>query len=276
MALEIKLSQKLTQRPVMTPQLQQAIKILQLARAELEALIDQEAADNPLVDHTGEEETTIDGGGGAEDEKALPMPADIDWKQYLDSSTKGVSALPALAREADDEERQTSLENLPTPVSSLAEHLLWQVRMARLTPEEERIATLLIGNLDKDGYLQGSVAEIAFQAGVGEEVVEQVLSVIQELDPPGVGARDLRECLLLQLKSLNLADSLATTIVAHHLQALESRRFDRLAKDLNVSAEEVTQAVRFIASLEPKPGRNFGEGEARYLIPDVYMQKVGD
>jgi len=260
----------------MTPQLRQAIKILQLARAELETLVDQEMADNPLlVDRTSEEETTVDGEGGVEDEKVPPTLADVEWKRYLDDSTKGFSGLPAFAQEVD-EERQTWLENLPTPVSSLAEYLLWQVRMVRLTPEEERIATLLIGNLDKDGYLQDSGAEIASQAEVGEEMVEQVLSVIQEFDPPGVGARDLRECLLLQLKNLDLADSLATTIVAHHLQALEGRRFDRLAKDLNVSTEEVAQAVRFIASLEPKPGRNFGEGEARYMVPDVYVQKVGN
>ena len=163
-----------------------------------------------------------------------------------------------------------------TRAPSLAENLLWQVRMARLTPQEERIAALLIGNLDKDGYLQSSVAEIASQADVGEEMVEPVLGIVQEFDPLGVGARDLRECLLLQLKGLDLADSLVVTIVAHHLQALEGKRFDRLAKELNVSTEEVAQAVRLIASLEPKPGRNFGEGEARYITPDVYVQKVGN
>ncbi|MBI3300586.1 MAG: RNA polymerase factor sigma-54 [Deltaproteobacteria bacterium] len=259
MALDIKLQQKLTQKLVMTPQLRQAIKILQLPRAELDALIHEELDENPMLAVDRGEEETVAGETAVIDEKPLAEPApetaapadEIDWRAYLESYNEDMPTLPPTGDEDGDEERHNLVENQPNRA---------------------------------DGYLQDSLEEIAASAGVSVEVVGRVLQIIQECDPPGVGARDLRECLLLQLRDQGLDDpvvadptlSLAAAIVQDHLPALEGRRFERIAKDLEVTVDEVARAVKLITALEPKPGRSFGEGEAPYVTEDVYVHKVGD
>jgi len=284
MALDIRLTQKLTQKLVMTPQLRQAIKILQLPRGELDALINEELAENPVVERAEEEATPEEPVVAEEELAAAAAPEDIDWKAYLESYNEDMPALPPTGDSEGDEERQNTLENLLTRTESLAEHLSWQLRFSDLTEEEKQIASLIIGNLDVDGYLQASIKEIAASAEVSAELVERVLQIIQACDPPGVGARDLRECLLLQLRAQGLDDptvedptlTLAGAIVQDHLPVLEGRRFERLSKDLGATPEEVARAVKLITSLEPKPGRNFGDGEVRYVTPDVYVDKSGD
>jgi RNA polymerase sigma-54 factor len=292
MALDIKLQQKLTQKLVMTPQLRQAIKILQLPRGELDALVYEELAENPvLAVEQGEEEVSPADAGVMGDEPPVSelaertAPAeDIDWRSYLETYNDEMPSLPAWGDEDADEERQNLIENQPNRTESLAEHLAWQLRFRDLTEEEKGIAAIIIGNLDVDGYLQAPIEEIAANAGVKVEDVAHVLRVIQECDPAGVGARDLQECLLLQLRNLGLENpalndpilGLVGQIVRDHLPALEGRRFDRLAKDLGVTIEEVTQAVKLLSSLDPKPARDFGEGEIRYVTEDVYVHKVGD
>jgi RNA polymerase sigma-54 factor len=287
MALDVKLTQKLQQKLVMTPQLRQAIKILQLPRGELDALIHAEMDENPVlvVDNGEEVDTPPEDAPPAEQEPtAGSSTEDIDWRAYLESYNEDIPALPPTGDDDEDEGRHNLIENQPNRATSLAEHLSWQLRFSDLSAEEERIASLIIGNLDVDGYLQDAVEEIAATAGASVEAVERVLKLIQECDPPGVGARDLRECLLLQLRDQGFADphnqdpilSLAAKIVQDHLPALEGRRFERLAKDLGVSVEDVTRAVKLIAALDPKPARNFGEGDIRYVTPDVYVDKVGD
>jgi RNA polymerase sigma-54 factor len=294
MALDLKIQQGLRQmqKLVMTPQLRQAIKILQLPRGELDALLHEELDQNPLLAVDQGEEETIPGesatiGDEPQTEAAAEAaaPADeIDWRTYLESYNEDIPALPPTGDEDADEERQNIIENQPNRTESLAEHLAWQLRFSDLSAEEERIASLILGNLDVDGYLQDAIEEIAASAGASVELVEHVLKIIQACDPPGVGARDLRECLLLQLRDHGLDDptvedpilSLAGAIVRDHLPALEGRRFERLAKDLGVSVEAIAQAVKLITALEPKPGRDFGEGEVRYVMEDVYVHKVGD
>lgn len=292
MALDIKLQQKLTQKLVMTPQLRQAIKILQLPRGELDALVYEELAENPvLAVEPGEEEVSPADAGVMGDEppasefsESAAPAEDIDWRSYLETYNDDMPALPAWGDEDADEERQNLIENQPNRTESLAEHLAWQLRFRDLTEEEKRIAAVIIGNLDVDGYLQAPIEELAVNVSVTSEDVARVLGVIQECDPAGVGARDLQECLLLQLRNLGLENpalkdpilELAGCIVREHLQALEVRRFDRLAKDLAVTIEEVAQAVKLISSLDPKPARDFGEGEIRYVTEDVYVHKVGD
>jgi RNA polymerase sigma-54 factor len=292
MALDIKLQQKLTQKLVMTPQLRQAIKILQLPRGELDALVYEELAENPvLAVEQGEEEVSPADAGVMGDEPPVSELAekttpteDIDWRSYLETYNDEMPSLPAWGDEDADEERQNLIENQPNRTESLAEHLAWQLRFRDLTEEEKGIAAIIIGNLDVDGYLQDPIEEIATNAGVKVEDVARVLRVIQECDPAGVGARDLQECLLLQLRNLGLENpalndpilGLVGQIVREHLPALEVRRFDRLAKDLGVTIEEVTQAVKLLSSLDPKPARDFGEGEIRYVTEDVYVHKVGD
>ena len=289
MALDIRLQQKLQQKLVMTPQLRQAIKILQLQREELETLIDEELAENPVLERAeGEEPLTA--GPQTETEIATvdsPTPTpqdDINWQAYLDNYSNDMPSLPATGGDDDDDDRLNILENVLTRAESLADHLSEQLRFHELSPEEERTASVIIGNLDVDGYLKASLEELAAGAGVGVELAAYVLQLIHSCDPTGVAARDLRECLLLQLRAQAHEDptvedpliALAIRIVQDHLTVLEGRRFDRLAKDLGVTVDEVTHAVKLITTLEPKPARNFGEGETRYVTPDVDVRKMGD
>ncbi|MGD0948280.1 MAG: RNA polymerase factor sigma-54 [Candidatus Binatia bacterium] len=299
MALETRLYQRLSQQLVMTPQLRQAIKILQVSRAELETLIDEAMSENPVLEEgveqveeeppRTEEPAPVEGAGNDEWEAAPEQrettteigggermgEGEIDWKEYLDTYRNdwhGSSATPA---DYDDEKRNT-LENTLARAPSLQEHLIWQLRMTGIPPAEESVAALIIGNMDKDGYLQLDIEDIAFQSGQDFDVVERALKRIQDLDPPGVGARDLRECLLLQIRNQGKEDTVAAAIVRDHLQLLESKRYDKMAKELGVPLEEVAAAANYIATLEPKPGRNFGEGDIRYITPDVFVQKIGD
>jgi RNA polymerase sigma-54 factor len=299
MALETKIYQRLSQQLVMTPQLRQAIKILQVSRAELETLIDEELAQNPVLEEGQEQveeeeeaprtDAAPEPVGNGSDEWAETTPqrettnelepnermSDIDWKEYLDNYSNDWhegSAAPS----DDEDEKRPALENTLVRSTSLTEHLIWQLRMSGLDEVEQAIATLIIGNMDKDGYLQVAIEDIAFQSGQTFDLVEGVLRRIQDLDPPGVGARDLRECLLLQIRARGDDDGLTTAIVRDHLALLESKRYDKIAKDLGTPIEEVVAAANSIATLEPKPGRNFGEGDIRYITPDVFVQKIGD
>jgi RNA polymerase sigma-54 factor len=298
MALETRLYQKLSQQLVMTPQLRQAIKILQVSRAELEELIDQELTENPTLEEgiaqeaeeperprTEENLEPVSAEGADTWEEPVELPREttseveptnsneIDWKEYLENYRNDWQGSTATPADFDDENRP-SIENTLVRAASLTEHLIWQLRMAGLDPIEESVAALMIGNMDDAGYLRVAVEDVAFQSGQDIEIVERVLGRIQELDPPGVGARDLRECLLLQLHAEGQADSLAAAIVKDHLVLLESKRYDKIAKELNVTIEEVVSAAGTIATLEPKPGRNFGGGDTRYITPDVSVHKV--
>ena len=298
MALETKLYQKLSQQLVMTPQLRQAIKILQVSRAELEQLIDQELTENPVLEEGVEEpqveeeqsrtDEQFDTGPKPEDDlQAAPVGEttseiapdnglrEIDWKEYLENYSNDWHA--ASGTSADyDEEKRTAMESMLVRSQSLTEHLIWQLRMSDLDPLQESVTAMMIGNMDKNGYLQLAIEDVAFQSGQDLELVDSALRRIQSLDPPGVGARDLRECLLLQLNAEAQGDSIAARIVRDHLDLLEAKRYDKLAKDLEVTIDEVVEAANMIATLEPKPGRNFGEGDVRYITPDVHVQKVGD
>jgi RNA polymerase sigma-54 factor len=292
MALEPKLFQKLTQQLVMTPQLRQAIKILQVSRTELESLIENELEENPILEEGQQAEKgtleldpaepAVDGVmGEAEPVPEAPKPEDnakdlkeIDWGEYLENYGNEFHGSSYADSDPGDDDRRPSLENVLTKTQDLLGHLEWQLRLSSFTADEERIAGLIIGNIDNDGYLGATVEEIAELVGVDPAAVQAVLAKLQEFDPPGVCARDLRECLLIQLRQLGAGDSLAARIVRDHLDGLESRRFEKLARDLGVSLEQVLEASRAVAALEPKPGRNFGEGEARYVTPDVFITKV--
>ena len=289
MALEAKLTQRQVQRLglVITPQLRQAIKILQLPRDELDALLHEEIDQNPLLAVDAEEAPAVtpEETPPVSEEPPVAAPAEeIDWRAYLENYHEDMPALPPTGTDEDDDERLNLVENQPNRTESLSDHLAEQLRFNNLTVEEEQIASLIIGNLNSDGYLQDSIEDIAASAGVPVELATRVLEIIQACDPPGVAARDVRECLLLQLRIQGLDDlatedpalALAGTIVQDHLSALEGRRFERLAKDLGVRVEEVTQAVKIITSLDPKPGRNFDEGEIHYVEPDVYVHKLGE
>jgi RNA polymerase sigma-54 factor len=302
MALETKLYQKLTQQLVMTPQLRMAIKILQVGRMELEALIVDEMSQNPVLEEVVEaseeqkadatfetsEVPTVDGpvastttdewkpNEDAPEVTAANTLGEIDWKDYLDNYGNDFHSAPAGSSNDYDEDKRPALENTLVRTSSLVDHLIWQLRLSDLTERETTIVGVLITSLDANGYLRLPLEEAAFMAGTDLEETERLLRVLQGFDPSGVGARSLSECLLLQLAQLGLRDSLAAALVRDHLPALEGKRFDKLSRELKVSTGDIAEAQRVIATLEPKPGRDYGDGDVRYVTPDVYIQKVGD
>jgi len=175
-----------------------------------------------------------------------------------------------------DFEERPSLENTLTRGENLAEHVLFQLRMMEISKEEQEIALQVVGNLNKDGYLCASYEEIAEDARCEVGKVEELVEKIKYLDPPGVGSRTLGECLFVQLEQAGLSDGLAGKIVLNHLDKLERRAYEKIAKTEQVAVEEVYKAVRAIQTLEPKPGRPFGEEAPSYITPDIYVYKVGE
>lgn len=288
MAIEMRQQMKMTQQLVMTPQLQQAIKLLQLSRLELQDVIRQEIEENPLLDESpdGEEpreEDPVERNEAEVAEEAAPKGdefeevragsdtlASIDWDTYLDgyNYTAGETYY-------DDEDRP-SFESMLTKKTSLFDHLLWQLNMGRFSEEELRIGMEIIGNLDDDGYLRLPLTEIAMNCQVSEPMVEGVLHRIQEFDPSGVAARDLRECLLIQVRQLVMEGSLVEELIRNHLRDLESRKFRQLAKDHGVEIEDIILASKVIAGLDPKPGRLFGGDDVQYIIPDIFVYKLNE
>ncbi|MCC6847821.1 MAG: RNA polymerase factor sigma-54 [Deltaproteobacteria bacterium] len=304
MALETKLYQKLTQQLVMTPQLRMAIKILQVGRMELEALIVDEMSQNPVLEEVADapeapqkvetafetaEVPTVDGTvattsadewkpteDAAPEVTAANALGEIDWKDYLDNYGNDFHNAASGSSSDHDEDRRPALENTLVRTSSLVDHLMWQLRLSDLSEREQTIIGVIVTNLDGDGYLRLPIEEVAFMAGADLEETERLLKILQGFDPPGVAARNLSECLLLQLAQLGQGDSLAAMLVRDHLAALEGKRFDKLARELKVSTSEIAEAQKVIATLEPKPGRDYGDGDVRYVTPDVYIQKVGE
>ena len=293
----IVLQQRLSQQLVMTPQLRQAIKILQVSRAELETLVDQELTENPVLEEQQIEEKaegpaevpTVDGQNGAEEWQADGEPkaeereaasvSEIDWKEYAENYSNDIHGSMGHGAASDDEDRRAALENVLVKRTLLPDHLMWQLRLSDLNEVEKEVGAFIIGSLDKDGYLPIQLEEVAFLVDSWPDVgiVERVLARIQDFDPPGVAARSLAECLLIQLRQLDLsADSLPARIVRDFLPMLESRRFDRLARELGVPIEQVAEATKVISVLEPKPGRDFSDADTRYVTPDVFVQKVGE
>ncbi len=275
MALELKQSLRLAQQLVMTPQLQQAIKLLQLSRMELAEVINQEMLENPVLEEIGEEEpiqTLTDEGEGIEPSKTEDTYEDLDWEKFFDLyDTREYGG-----RTRGDREDAPSLETTLTKSITLQEHLIWQLRLSNFSLEEERVAVQIIGNIDDNGYLKQPLSFIAQETGVSENEVEQTLKRVQEFDPAGVAARDLRECLLLQLEQWGIRETLPRCLVLRHLEGLEKKDYRKIARAENASVEQVKEAVRILAELEPKPGRPFGEIREQYITPDIYIYKVGE
>jgi RNA polymerase sigma-54 factor len=307
MGLELKQHLKMTQQLVMTPQLQQAIKLLQLSRLELVDLVRTEMTENPLLEGADDAEEPVAEAGAspAEEAAAEAAPAakepdkseevkgeegqnEIDWDQYLDHYQLQGHTAPSNRGLSDEE--LPGYEATLTRKSDLTDHLVWQLRLSHFSEEQERVAMLIIGNLDPDGYFKMPAVEgetedasprdplvrVSFESGVGLEKCLAVLQRVQTFDPIGIAARDLRECLLLQVVHLNADTPEIVAIIERHLKHLESKNYAAIAKDLKISIEEVVKAVKVISRLEPKPGRAYTGEEAQYITPDVYVHKMGD
>lgn len=282
MALEQKLHLKLSQKLIMTPSLQQAIKLLQLSKLELQEVLNQELLENPLLEETAEETKPEEAEPTADqkaDEEAEVKPEDkekdafdeIDYDAYFqDYIEYGYN--PRMS----EEHEEFPIENTLTRPPDLADHLTWQLNMSDASPRIKEIVSFIIGNIDEDGYLRASVEEILSAVKCEEGEVEQALSVIQSFDPIGVGARDLRECLLLQLRHLDVDNPMVETIIRDHWDAFMNRHFVQLARGLGLEMKELEAIVEVIKRLDPKPGRKYSNERAIYVEPDVYVQKVGD
>jgi RNA polymerase sigma-54 factor len=152
---------------------------------------------------------------------------------------------------------------------------MWQMTLTRFTEEEQRLAAEVIGNIDDDGYLQSSIEELSVETGVESEAIENILAKIQEFDPPGVGSRNLQECLLVQLRHLDMEGTLSERILSEQIEALEKRNYQLIAKSLGASIDEVFASAKIISGLDPRPGSAFGQEEVHYIIPDIFVHKVG-
>lgn len=281
MTLELKQSLKLTQQLIMTPQLQQAIKLLQLSRIELVDAINEELKENPLLEETPFEEeaasetvTEIQAGSTTLQTQEITGEGDgredFDWDNYLeDYGPMGVT----YARENVE---LPSFENMLTKQGSLTDHLMWQMNLSRFTEDEKRVGEQIIGNLDNSGYLMATVEEIAVLEGVSIDFAENVLKKVQEFDPLGVAARDLKECLIIQVRYLGIKNCLADRIIEDHLKDLETKNYNNIAKKQKVTLNEVIDAVHIINTLDPRPGLLYNEERPQYIVPDVYVFKVGD
>ncbi len=284
MALEMRQQMKMTQQLVMTPQLQQAIKLLQLTRIELQDVVRQELEENPVLEEevdteeTGDAESTdsvekdVEPGSDADDFHEVETGDDTlrDWDSYLD----GYNYSSGEQYSGDDD--RPSFESMLTRKGTLIDHLLWQLHMGHFLPEEVRIGEEIIGNIDEGGYLRSSLEEISQICSVAEAEIVPVLGRIQEFDPVGVGARDLRECLLIQARFLGMQGSLVERILLDHLKELETRNYKQISRDLGVDLNQVFIATKIIAGLDPWPGRVFGSDEVHYISPDIFVSKVGD
>ncbi|MBW2609173.1 MAG: RNA polymerase factor sigma-54 [Deltaproteobacteria bacterium] len=287
MVLQLRQTLSLSQQLIMTPQLQQAIKLLQLSRLELLDTINQEMEDNPLLDEQHmddiDEEKGISEAKEVDEDKGdtkelsdlevkvdEQIREDIDWETYISDYNTGWVETPYNGKELPP------FENMTSNKTSLNSHLMWQLNMSSVNYVQRDIGIHIIGNIDENGYLKISVEEMSEITGRSREEVSETLSLIQQFDPVGVAARDTRECLLIQARFRNLDDPILEKIITYHMDNLENKRYDRIAKSLAIPLQDVLYAVSTITGLEPKPGRMYNDDETIYISPDIHVFKVGD
>ncbi len=280
--MELKQQLKLSQQLIMTPQLQQAIKLLQMSRMELSELVQEELLENPMLEEGAEARDSRS--SPTEEGESAPLgpgeakKAEIDWERYIENYTQQ-APMPSVRRNDDD---VPGLEATLSSAEDLTDHLGWQLRMGEFMEDERRFAALVIGNLDDNGYLKiegvdpsDVVPRLSAEADLDPEDAEEVLKMIQQFDPVGVAARSLEECLTLQAKHFGM-DDLVLRVIADHLTDLEKRHYPAISKTLGCPLEEVYDVAQIIADLEPRPARRFQTEEPRYIVPDVYVHRVSD
>ena len=264
---------------VLTPQLRQRIEMLQMNSLELSELVEQEMVANPMLEevstedtHTAEQQTT--------EEKPEPKPEaqkadswdDADYQyffgEYLDDGYRPKA--PQEVRELPP------IENTLSSSSSLSDHLLWQLSLQSEDGRLRQIGEAIIGNLNDDGYLVASLDELASMGPWPIDEVEHALRLLQEFDPVGVAARDLQECMVLQLHHLGMAGTPAERIVTEHLRALQNHQIPEISRKLGMSIEDLKEHVEIIRHLDPKPGLRFNPTPSQYVTPDVFVEKIDD
>lgn len=280
----------------MTPMLQQAIKLLQMSAIELKEVIDQEVLENPLLEVSAEDnidqekigiqditqELSNDSPAQVENPATWEEPLEelaekkasdsINWEEYFEDNPSGLGEFT----EWDPDSDGPSYENTLTKIFSLTDRLLWQLQLVTSDEEELRIGTFIIGNIEDDGYLRMPLEDVAKEAGCSLEEAERMLWKIQTFDPPGVGARDYRECFLIQARNLKPQNKTVENIILDSLlELLVKGKYQELATKYNTTVEEIKLAHKIIKNLNPRPGFEYSDEKTKYIIPDLYVHKMG-
>jgi RNA polymerase sigma-54 factor len=304
MSQGLSLQARLTQSLVLAPQLQQSLALLQAPTLELKALVEQELQQNPVLEETEVPDTEAQDSGERDETRAegadpSEPPSDLNPDNGADASAPepvddfdaefeklvqldqewrdhfAQTNIPMRPSQDDEEKRQFMFDSLVAG-TSLQDTLMEQVRNSDLPEELWGLAELIIGNVDDKGYLKDSIEEMSMSTGVPMERVAEVVRVIQTFEPPGVCARDLRECLMLQLERAGEQNTLEYRIVRDHMEALGKRRIPEIARATGTEVDEVQDALENIGKLEPRPGRAFAADSEQYVLPEVFVQRVGD
>src|SRR3954452_4919971 len=309
MAQGLQLSQRLTQSLVLAPQLQQSLALLQAPTLELKALVEQELQQNPVLEEVATEDTEQkekperEGEPAASDAPDPVDPAEPPADLTFDSTTEKAASdpvddfqaeferltqldqewrdhfaqtnLPSRHSAEEEEKRQFMFDSLVAS-TSLQESLMDQVRMSELNDDQRKVAEVVIGNIDDYGYLKTTNDELSFSTNIPADRIAEVVRVIQTFHPPGVGARDLRECLMLQLERQGKQKTLEYRIISEYMEALGKRRLPEMAKGLGQTVGEIQQAVARIGLLEPRPGRAFLPDNDQFILPEVFVIQNGD
>jgi RNA polymerase sigma-54 factor len=305
MAQGLQLSQRLTQSLVLAPQLQQSLALLQAPTLELKALVEQELEQNPVLEESPTQETELEErerlaeeGPKADEPDPAEPPGDLEF----DPATENAADAPVddfqaeferlaqldqewrdhfaqtnapIRRSAEDDEKRQFMFDSLVAATSLQETLLLQVRESPLQKEQWPIAEMIIGNIDDYGYLKASIEELSVATGLPGDKILEALKIVQTFEPPGVGARDLQECLLLQLERAGQQDTLEYRIVKDFMEALGKRRIPEIARGTGCEVDEVQEALLRIARLEPRPGRAFLPDNDQYVLPEVFVDRAG-
>ena len=270
-------TQNLSLQQVLAPQLQQSLLILQAPLLELRNLVQQEMETNPVLEELADppnpdaptpESETPPAEDNFKEEFDKLAKLDDEWRDYMAQS----SSYSGRSQEAE-EKRQFFFDSIPTQ-ETLQQHLMGQLNQNALDADDRKTAELIIGNIDDNGFLQTTPEEMAMNTGIPQEDFETMLTLVQSFHPPGVGARDLRDCLLIQLKREGRQSSLEYKIIADHMPDLGKRRFPEIARRIGISVEQVQKCANNIAQLDPRPGAIFAEAPKNYVLPDVTVEKV--
>jgi RNA polymerase sigma-54 factor len=288
MALEQRLNLRMSQKLIMTPSLQQAIKLLQLNRLEVLEEVTQELVDNPVLEEGTEialspsedadrrqgEEKAGDGAPAPQEPSGEPSGDDSFDDAFLDAYYENYLQRSYEPRMPMEDVELPSFEATLTKPQTLADHLNWQLEATTMDDRLREVAEAIVGNLNEDGYLGATLEEIQEMGPYTAAEVESALAAVKALDPPGVGARDLRECLLSQIHHFGLSGSVAETIVRDHLQLLQAHKYHEIAQRLGLPMEAVQAAVEVIRHLDPSPGLRYNAPRSQYVTPDVFVVKM--
>ncbi len=277
--MSIGMVQQQRQQMLLAPQLRQSLEFLQVPVMELRSMVQQELERNPTLEEKPDDNTPLEVESESEaqaqadeaefqDEFKKLAELDDEWREYFRQTQA------ARPYSADDAAKREFMMNSLTRPESLEEHLLYQLHLSGLSEHDQKVGELIIGSINDDGFLTSALEDMASASGYTPDEIAHVLETIREFDPVGVAARDLVDCLLLQLARLGKADALAAHIVRQHLNDLGAKRYETIARALHVTLAAIQEAARLIATLEPKPGRRFSSEEPAYVTPEVLVQKV--